>query len=310
MAPRPDRGPAAGVARPAGVSRAAWIVAAALTALALGHPVWPLPVAQAGDFPFYARDAAGGIVTIPVPPRRIISLAPSVTEILFALGLDREIIGVSDADDFPPDKVQTKARIGGVLLNLERIVALTPDLIIGVHSLQRDQLARVKALRLPVLAVDAASVDETVSQIRLLGRVTAHVRAGDNLAASVERRAQVVRPGLRRTVYIEAWNEPVLVAGGGTLIHDLVRRAGGSNVFGDLRGYTQVPLETVLVRNPQVILLLYPGRDGLLARPGWRSLAAARAGLIFEVPASLVSRPGPRIADGLALVSHLLAGGR
>ncbi len=286
--------------------RAAGIIAAVILALA----VRPAPVARAGDFPFYARDATGAIVRIPSPPRRIISLAPSVTEILFALGLDREIVGVSDADDYPPDKVQSKARIGGILLNLERIVSLKPDLIIGVHSLQRDQLAKVRTIRLPVLAVDAASINETVAQIRLLGRATGHAREGEGLAASVERRAQVVRPGLRRTVYIEAWNEPVMAAGGGTLIHDLVRRAGGSNVFGDQSGYVQVPLENVLVRNPQVILLLYPGRDGLLARPGWRALAAARAGLIFELPASLVSRPGPRIADGLALVSRLLAGGR
>lgn len=290
--------------------RAAGIIAAVILALGLALAVWPAPAARAGDFPFYARDATGGIVTIASPPRRIISLAPSVTEILFALGLNREIVGVSDADDYPPDKVQTKARIGGVLLNLERIVSLKPDLIIGVHSLQRDQLAKVKTIRLPVLAVDAASINETVAQIRLLARVTGRVQEGEDLAASIERRAQVVRPGLRRTVYIEAWNEPVIAAGGGTLIHDLVRRAGGSNIFGDQKGYVQVPLENVLVRNPQVIFLLYSGRDGLLARPGWRALAAARDSLIFELPASLVSRPGPRIADGLALVSRLLAGGR
>ncbi len=283
------------------MTRAAGIIATVILVPAL---------ALAGDFPFYARDAAGGIVKIPSAPRRIISLAPSVTEILFALGLDREIVGISDADDYPPDKVQTKARIGGILLNLERIVSLKPDLVIGVDSLQRDQLAKVKTLRLPVLAVDAASINETIAQIRLLGRVTGHDQEGDDLAASVERRAQVVRPGLRRTVYIEVWNEPVLVAGGGTLIHDLVRRAGGKNVFGDQKGYTQVPLENALVRNPQVIFLLYPGRESLLARPGWRALPAARDGLIFELPASLVSRPGPRIADGLALVSHLLVGRR
>lgn len=306
MAARQDRGPAARGPRPADVTRAAGIIAVVILALA----VWPVPVARAGDFPFYARDAAGGIVTIPSPPRRIISLAPSVTEILFALGLDRQIVGVSDADDYPPDKVQTKARIGGVLLNLERIVSLRPDLIIGVDSLQRDQLAKVRTIRLPVLAVDAATIIETVAQIRLLGRVTGRVQEGEDLAASVERRAQVVRPGLRRTVYIEAWNEPVTAAGGGTLIHDLVRRAGGSNLFGDQRGYVQVPLESVLARNPQVIFLLYPGRDALLVRPGWRALAAARAGRVFELPASLVSRPGPRVADGLALVSRLLAGER
>jgi iron complex transport system substrate-binding protein len=270
----------------------------------------PDHVALAGGFPFSIRDASGTYVTIPAPPRRIISLAPSVTEILFALGLDVEIVGISDADDYPPDKVQKKARVGGVLINLERVVALRPDLVIGMPSLQRDQLARLRTIRLAVLAIDAASIDETTAQIRLLGSATGRVREAEDLASTVEHRAQVVRPTIRRRVYIEAWNEPVTVAGAGTLIHDLVQRAGGSNIFGDLKGYVQVPLENVLVRNPQVIFLLYPGHGSLLARPGWPALAAARDGRIYELPASLVSRPGPRIVDGLALVSRLFAGGR
>jgi iron complex transport system substrate-binding protein len=163
---------------------------------------------------------------------------------------------------------------------------------------------------LRVLAVDAASIDETVAQIRLLGRATGKVREAEDLAMSIGRRAQVVKPMPRVSVYIEVWNEPITVAGGGTLIQDLVRRAGGSNIFEDRRGYVQVPLETVLVRNPQVIFLLYPGRDSMLSRPGWRALAAARDGRIYELSPSLVSRPGPRIVDGLAAVSRLLAGAR
>ncbi len=267
-------------------------------------------VALAEEFAFTLPDASGATVTIPAPPRRIISLAPSITEILFALGLDRMIVGISDADDYPPDRVQTKERVGGVLINLERVVSLKPDLVIGIPSLQRDQLARLRTLRLPVLAVDATSIEETTAQIRMLGRVTGRLREAEDLALSIERRAQVVRPGPRRTLYIEVWNEPVLVAGGNTLVHDLVRRAGGANIFSDLRGYAQVPQESILTRNPQVILLLYPGRDRLMTRPGWRGTAAVRNGFVYELPPSLVTRPGPRIADGLALVARLLANAR
>ena len=284
-----------------GLTRLAWVCAAAVLIVMAATPA-----ARAGDFPMVVRDALGRDVQIPAPPKRIISLAPSVTEILFALGLDAEIVGVTRADDYPPDKVQSRARVGGVIINLERVVALQPNLIIGMPSLQQDQLVRLATLRLPVLAVDAASVDETIAQIRLLGRVTGRGSAGEALAKSLEARVQVVQPRVRRTVYIEVWYEPVIAAGGSTLIHDLTRRAGGANIFGDLRGYPQIPVESVLTRNPQVIFLLYAGRDQLVTRAGWRAIDAIRSNRVYELPASLVSRPGPRIADGLALVSRLL----
>jgi iron complex transport system substrate-binding protein len=258
-------------------------------------------------YPLRLTDATGAQITIARRPARVISLAPSVTEILFALGLEREVVGISDADDFPPDRVRGRTRVGGVVLNLERIVALRPDLIIGMASLQRDQLLGLRALRLPVLAVDAASISDTVAQIRLLGRVTGQRREAERLARSVESRARPRHPPHVLRVYAELWYEPVMAAAGGTLVDDVISRAGGQNVFGDRRGYVQVPLEAVLVRHPQVILLLHPGRAQALARPGWRAWAAGR---IFEVPASLVTRPGPRVSDGVAMVARFLGSDR
>ncbi len=263
-----------------------------------------------GGFPLSVRDATGAVVAIPEPPRRIISLAPSVTEILFALGLDREIVGLSDADDYPPDRVRGKPRVGGVVINLERAVALRPDLVVGMASLQADQIARLRAVRLRVLAVDAESVAETVEQVRLLGRVTGRVKEGETLARSIEQQAQGARPTSVVRVYIEVWHEPVLAAADGTLVDDLTRRAGGQNIFQDRRGYVQVSMESVLVRNPQVVFLLYPGRAALIARPGWRAIEAGRAGRVHELPPDLVTRPGPRVVDGLALVLRLLRDGR
>lgn len=286
-----------------------WALAVGL-AIAVALAASGAPAGGGARFPFTVTDATGNVVVVPSQPRRIISLAPSVTEILFALGLDREIVGLSDSDDYPPDKVQAKVRVGGVAISFERVVSLGPDLIIGMPSLQRDQLARLKSLGLTVLAVDAASIEETIAQVSLLGRATGRTREADELVALIQRRAQVAQRAARTTVYIEVWNEPVIAASGDTLVNDLVTRAGGVNIFADRRGYAQVPLEAVLVRNPQVILLLYPGRDRLLGRPGWRSIEAARNGRITELPTELVSRPGPRIVEGLALVSRILLGVR
>lgn len=268
------------------------------------------PSAATPDFPLTVRDAEGVIVVLARPPARIVSLAPSVTETLFALGLDREVVGISDADDHPAERVRDRPRIGGVVLNIERITALRPDLVVGVPSLQRDALARLRGLRLPVFAVDAATFDETLALIRTLGRITGRSVQAGRLVAGLAARAGEVRPGPPVSVYIEAWGEPLLAAARATLVDDLARRAGGRNIFADLRGYAPVSAEAVLARDPHVILLMYPGRGTVLARPGWRATAAGGSGRVYELPTALVSRPGPRVAEGLTAVARYLYNAR
>jgi iron complex transport system substrate-binding protein len=271
--------------------------------------VWPQQ-SPAQTFPVQVPDALGGRVTLPAAPRRVVSLAPSVTETLFALGLDPEIVGIGDADDYPPEKVRGRARVGGVIINLERVIALRPDLVVGMPSLQRAQLLRLKALGLRVLAVDAGSVAESIGQIRLLGLATGRVAEAETLARGIERRVRSVRPSPRRRVYVELWNEPLLAVGGGTLVNDLITRGGGRNILAERQGYVSVPLETVLMRGPQVVFLLYAGRARFLARPEWRGTEAWRSSRVYELPPSLVTRPGPRIGEGLALTARLLRGER
>ena len=272
-----------------------------------GAPGDWLAAAEAA-FPLRIRGATGRVIHLAAPPRRVVSLAPSITENLLAIGLDRELVGVSDADDYPPDRLLSRPRVGGVVISAERVVALQPDLVIGVNDLQREQLERLGALGLPVLAVDASSLGETIALIRLLGRVTGRRSQAEGLAAALERRAASVPPGVRRSVYIEVWHEPVMAAGGGTLIDDLVRRAGGVNIFAQARGYPQVAAERIVARDPQVILMIYPGRGQLMRRPGWSTITAVRAERVYELPASLVTRPGPRAVDGLEIVARLLRG--
>jgi iron complex transport system substrate-binding protein len=286
-------------------ARPAWLAAAAVLVTLIGA-AFAGTVGGAADFPLAIHDASGRIVQIPARPQRIISLAPSVTEILLALGLDRELVGVSDADDYPPDRVQGKIRVGGVIINVERVVTLRPDLVVGLQSIQQDQLARLRALHLRILALEASSIDETIEQIRLLGRAAGRSAEAGRLAASLAHRAGSLRPGPRRSVYIEVWHQPVIAAGSGTLVDDLLRRAGGVNIFGGSPGYPQVAAERIVVRDPEVIFMVYPGRDQLKRRPGWGTIRAVRAGRVYELPASIVTRPGPRIVDGLALVRRLL----
>jgi iron complex transport system substrate-binding protein len=192
--------------------------------------------------------------------------------------------------------------------SVERIVSLRPDLVIGVLSLQRDHLARIRSLGLPVLAVDASSLADTIAQIRVLGRVLDHQAEGTRTADDLAARARRVQRARAVTVYVEAWHDPLLAAGGRTLVHDLVTLAGGINVFAGTAGYAQVPAESVLARNPSVILMMYPGRSRVLSRAGWRDLKAVVANRVHELPTDVVSRPGPRAVDGLELIARLLRG--
>ena len=266
-------------------------------------------VAAAGSFPLVLRDALGRRVVVAGPPRRIISVAPSVTEILFVLGAGERVVGVSDADDYPPD-VRKKVRVGGVVVNAERILSLRPDLVVGVAGLQREQLERLIRLGLPVLAVDARSLEETLAQIALLGRVTDRAAAGERVVAGLRARVAAVarrtqgRP--RPRVYVEIWDEPLQTAARGTFIDDLLGRAGGRNLFPDLAGWPRITPEAVIRRDPEVILLTYSGLRRMAARAGWGGVTAIRRGRLHELDPDLVSRPGPRLVDGLERIARLL----
>ena len=264
----------------------------------------------AGGFPLRVVDALGRRVTLPAPPRRIVSVAPSLTEILFALGLDTRIVGVSSADDYPEAKVAAKPKVGGVVLDVERILSLRPDLVVGVASLQRGQLERLIAMKLPVMAVDAATLPGLYAQIELIGRLTGAPGAAGKLLAAMRTKEQVVATAVagrpRRQVYVELWGEPLMTAGAGTFISDLITRGGGVNVFADVSGWPQVSEEAVIRRNPEVIVVTYPQGRRALTRRGWEQVAAVRAGRVGEVHASLISRPGPRIVDGLRALAAII----
>lgn len=266
--------------------------------------------AAQGGFPVTVSDALGRTVTVRREPGRIISLAPSITEILFALGLDARIGGLSDADDFPPGRVAGKPRVGGAQLNVEAVVGLHPDLILGLVSLQRGQLDRLIELHLPVVALDARSLEDIEAQIQMIGRLTGRETAAQQLLAGMRTRVAAVASAVRGRrpprVYVEIWGEPLMGAGGGTFADDVLRRAGGANIFSDLAGWPLVAAEAVIRRNPEVIVLTYRGRAGVLARRGWSQIAAVRSGRVIEVDAALVSRPGPRIVLGLEHLARIL----
>jgi len=270
--------------------------------LALTAPALPSPAT--------VTDALGRRVAVPPAASRIVSVTPSVTEVLFALGLGARVVGVSSADDYPAEDLREKPRVGDVVLDVERIVRLRPDLVLGMASLQRAQLERLIAAGLPVVAVDAATLPDVYRQIEFIGRLTGTDEAAARVLSGLRAREDAVRRALQgrpaRRVYVEIWPEPLIAAGGGTFMDDLVRRAGGRNVFGGLSGFPQVSAEAVITANPEIVILTHPQGRPVSGRPGWQGIAAVRSSRVAQVDGSLLSRPGPRAVAGLELLARIV----
>ncbi|MDR5683495.1 MAG: cobalamin-binding protein [Armatimonadota bacterium] len=262
-----------------------------------------------GASPLVVTDALGQRLVFSAPPRRIVSIAPSVTEILFAIGASSQVVGVSSADDHPPD-VRHKPRVGGVHLDYERIASLRPDLVVGVAGLQRPALERLRALGHRVMAIDPRTLRQTYQAILTLGAVTGRAGAAMAVVEGMRgREARVVQAvaGLPRPrVFVEVWDQPFMTAGRDTFVDDLLRLARGANVFGDLVGWPQVSEEQIVARDPEVILSMGTSAQRILGREGWGRIAAVRNRRVYALTPAWVSRPGPRLVLGLEQIASRL----
>ncbi len=265
--------------------------------------------------------ACPGAAATEAAPQRIVSLLPSLTEILFAVGAGDRVVGVTTHCSFPPE-AQGRTVVGGYVresMSLELIVGLEPDLVLAFDDdAQTAVIAELRRFGLPVEAIAVSSVQEVAAAIRRIGELVGRNEAADEVAqevlASIEqihRRIDEIPTEKRPRVFYAIWHEPLMTAGRRTFIHELIELAGGKNVFGDVdREYFQVSLEEMLARDPQVIL----GADshGLIpslvdgSQPGWSQVAAIRQGRAFGIDGDIVSRPGPRLGEALRLIADRL----
>ena len=265
---------------------------------------------------FTLKDSRGRDLVLPVPPRKIISLVPSVTEVVYALGGEARLVGVTDFCDWPPEAAK-KPRVGGMLApNLELIVALKPDLIVMTSEGSRqetfDQLQR---LGIPVFTVAPHRLSDVLAVIAQLGELTGRPGAVGPLVESLKRRIQAVeravRPYPRPKVLYVLWPEPLIVPGREGLVTELIELAGGASVTaGEPNSYPRFSLEAVAARAPEVIILARHGADGTpLARAPWErltTLPAVRAGRVHSVDGTYLHRYGPRVVDALELLARVI----
>ncbi len=261
------------------------------------------PDASASPSPAIAVvDDAGDTLRLAAPARRIVSLAPNVTETLVAIGALPQLVGRSDYDTGLG--VDSVASVGGALdPSMERLVALRPDLVIGWHSAGASPVRdRLREMGIPFLAVRTADTTDAFRWIGILGRVTGRDASADSVSAAVRSQLAAVRASVAgrppRTAFYVVGDEPLMTAGPGTFTVQLMEVAGGRTAFPDATGQPQyVSMEELVRRQPEVILLPV-GEDGearvaeLSKRPGWRELNAFRAGTVRALPADLVNRMG------------------
>jgi iron complex transport system substrate-binding protein len=262
-------------------------------------------------------DEVGRTMEVNGPPQRIVSVAPNVTETLFALGLEDRLVGVSVYCQYPPEALK-KEKIGGYINpSLEKIVALRPDLVIGIAEGDlRTFVDKLAGLKVPVYITNPRNALEVLISIRKIGEVTFTPESARRILRSMEERIRSIQEKVEgrprpRVLHVLDFN-PLISAGKGTFVDDLISLAGGRNVAETATGkYPRFSMEEVLVQDPEVILLAsMKSQDPMVKQrrwwERWKTISAVKQGRIYVLDSDLIHRPSPRMAEGLEQVAKAI----
>jgi iron complex transport system substrate-binding protein len=277
---------------------------------------------EGGDF----VDDLGYTLTLTSPPERIVSLGPSNTEILFAVGAGDNVVGVTDFCNYPYDfaawiEAGNMSSIGNYYdPSVEPIVALDPDLVLATTgSLEATETLR--DLGYNVLVIEPENLTFVLRDILLVGRATNNYEEAVALKSEIEQRIDAVTAKAAEAtttpkVYHEVWNEPLMSAGPTTFIDELITLAGGENIFHDATtSWPTISSEAVIEKNPDVMFFpdMYMGRENFYEtieavedRPGWDTITAVQNGALYEINADIISRSGPRLVDALEILAKMV----
>lgn len=269
-------------------------------------------------FPITLTDQMGREVTIEKLPERIISLAPSNTEILFTLGLEDRIVGVTDFCDYP-EAAKSKEKIGGFSEpNIEKIISLQPDLILAT-SMHQKPVEELEKLNVPSVVLDPKDFEDVFTSIEIIGKATGQDDKAAAIVGDLKARVKDVDDKVikltedeRPKVYYEIWPSPITTAGPGTFVNDIIQRAGGENIAKDAKkAYPQYSQEMIVAKNPDIIIFSHHGSsnqsaEDILNRQGWESIEAIKNNKVFYVEENLVQRATPRLVDGLEQLAMMM----
>lgn len=293
-----------------------FVLAMALVAAALAcTPAAPTPTPTPA---ITVTDDAGRAIALSQVPQRIVSLAPSNTEILFALGLGDKVVGVSDLSDYPPE-AKTKPKVGGFKPSLESIVALNPDLVLVFWG--GDIVGQLEGAKIAVAVLAPSNLESVFKDIELVGQLTGSQAKARELTAQMRQEVAAIKAitdqAPRPKVFVEVDatdpSKPWTV-GATSFFHDLITLAGGQNIAAAIAtAGAQMSAEEILRANPDLIILADAPygvtAEAVKARAGWNTIAAVQKGAIYPLDdqmTAITNRPGPRLTQGLKELAKLI----
>ena len=264
-------------------------------------------------------DDIGRTVQIKSIPQRIISLSPSNTEMVYALGLQDRLVGVTSYDNYPPEAKNKPIVSDYSTVDLEKIVNAKPDLVLADSIHKKDTIPALEKLGITVYTMNPKNTDEILNEIKVLGQITGKTQEADNMVSSLKNRIQAVTDKTAkitdsqkpRVLYV-TWHDPIWTAGSDTMIQYLIDMAGGTNIAADLNGYATITLESAIQRNPQVIIVMSSmgdqntSLDYIKSNEQFSATDAVKNGRVYEIDADIFGRTTPRIVDGLETLMKLL----
>jgi iron complex transport system substrate-binding protein len=272
--------------------------------------------------PLITTDAHGTPIMIPAKtPQRIVSLTPGDSEMLAAVGVSARVVGVDAFTNYPADMAaKPKVSSSDGSPNVEQIIALNPDLVLSWGQFTTQADTALLQAHINVIALPVADLQGTLTEIRLVGQLTHKSAAADSLVKSLQQRIDAVKQTVVNTQPVSVYMEvgftppPPYAVGGGSFENDVLTDAGGRNIFAaqtDNGGYPSVSVESIIARNPQVIILTEePAYGGdpqqVYARSGWANITAIKSHRVYSIDPDIVSRPGPRLVDALEQVAKML----
>jgi iron complex transport system substrate-binding protein len=272
-------------------------------------------------------DDTGYPLSLSSYPKRIVSLIPSNTEILFAIGAGDRVVGITDYDDYPYNfsawiEAGNITSIGGTYNPaIEPIVALEPDLVLafGGSGGSLDAIDKLRNLGYNVLTLHPKDANGVLSDIQMIGRVTGNEDEAASIIKNMSQRITAVINGVKNAtttpqVYVEIWTDPYMSVGGQSWISSLVSLAGGQNIFENATTlYPSVSSEAIIQQNPDVMVFIPQGGsyfwgsfDDVAKRTGWNEINAVKTNNMYATPEGLVETPGPRTVDAIEILAKII----
>jgi iron complex transport system substrate-binding protein len=269
-------------------------------------------------FPMQITDDLGRVVTIKEAPQRIVSLAPAMTEILFALGLGDKVVGVTNYCNYPAE-AKTKPKVGGFSTpSAELVVTARPDLVLAT-KINENFIPQLESAGITVVVVESLDLPQVLEDIKLIGKFTGAAETANSLTADMQKRIDSITAKVsalpdeqKPAVYFEIWPDPLTTGGAKSFVNSLITMAGGKNIAGDVdQDWVNLSPEMVLARDPKVAILCHHGSslqtvEEFKSRKGWEQVSAIRDNRIgLVVDENTVVRPGPRVVEGFEFLAQM-----